>query len=326
MPHVNKKIAALIIIVVLTPTVPLINGGGGAFASDDSFSCDLKTEAPVGELADSIIELNARLLEQVKIISDQARIASNNARNLVKAKDTCDPKRCDSTCKTDTIFSACNTDCKPGYTCNFVDTGIFNNDYPLGSWLLGVVLDCKTLSNFNPDDEARYAEFKYKRTGSKDLWKKCYNLACDTQICEAEECQGDACDFNKISQLTNAISSAKDLIDTAYDKITDFFELVVQDLPLFGEPCFPPFMKSYSGCKTCNIVSAPPYNLNTCSEVGYLFKITSITADNLSGCETGGDLNDLGEGSSMESLWRCQDIKQTISGCYDDNFFCCLLK
>ncbi len=291
-----------------------------ADAVDDFYICNLKTEAPVGKLAYLIVDLNIRLLEQTEIISKQAFLASKSARDLIKLKDTCNPRRCNSSCEIEqTGFTPCNIACKSGYTCDPT------NYFPTGSSLVTGVLNCASMTGFNPDDEATYAEFKWTRASNGNTGK-CYNPACNDSTCNAEECKGEACDFDKIKQSVNRISAAKDKIDKAYKKITDFFELKIKELPMFGEPCLPPFMTGYN-CSQCEIRGIAPERLNTCSEVGYLFKITDQTSNNLRSCDSGGDLNDLGEGGSIETLLRCQDaLFYLVDDCYKDNFFCCLLK
>lgn len=316
-----KIIFALLVLGIFLPT-------GKTMATDDSFSCDLKTEAPVGELMDSIADLSFRFLDQIEIISNQAMFASNNARNLIKAHETCNPLRCASSCEIKpSTYSPCNTACKNGYTCDFVNSGNFNTDYPLGRSLVNNVKNCGTMNAFHPDSETRYAKFSWKKTGTVGKGF-CYNLACVESKCEANKCQGDACDFALITGSMNGISAAKNLIDQAYTKINNLFELKVTELPIFGAPCLPPFMIIHPDCKSCNNIIIPPYNFNTCSEIGYLFKITERTKENISNCSGGSNLNDLfDEEVSLESLWRCQDVSPyPVDNCYKNNFFCCLLK
>ncbi|MDP3093842.1 MAG: hypothetical protein Q8N16_03695 [bacterium] len=315
-------------------------------------ACPAEKEVPVGQLCDQSVYTANKILTELKNMILAANQEYRAGKILVTLSTQCKTENCDSDCDPRTEYDTCTPFPPTDSWCSNHGGIALTVSYDVSNWAQCLAW-CNTsmtsslpLCQYNADGPRNcwvnyapaggignciwntsnppYGAFWGPPTGTCPDGTTCYPEEpdqCPREVCDEEDCTGDACPFAAIDSANQLISSSHGIIVGAFQRLVDILEKRIT-----GYPEMPLLVKdaSWTICdvpilKLLCLIGGKP-------EPEILADLLEKSIDNVRDCRTSKfELElELLQGKTGKILLPCQEIMgEAIEKCYPNNYFCC---
>lgn len=164
--NLSKSILPALTLIAVLATLALVFNmpETKVFAQEQTLTCPLKREAPIGQLIDQTSVSAGKILDNIEIIILSASQTLRSGKRMIDLSGQCKAENCQASCQSGTTYGPRDgtptTLCSSGYTCS--DPNVYQGNDPLVSSLDCVKLDLDPRGTIDIDSERFYGVFDWR--------------------------------------------------------------------------------------------------------------------------------------------------------------------